>query len=59
MLRSNFLVWFWQIPSRRWRGLKRDKDDVIKLDKFLKAYAEGEDLGSLEFKVIKNVLREA
>ena len=37
-------------------SLKKDKDGVVKLDKFLKAYAEGQELKSLEFKTIKKLI---
>ncbi|RLI84541.1 MAG: radical SAM/SPASM domain-containing protein, partial [Archaeoglobales archaeon] len=36
--------------------LKRDRDGVVKLDKFLSAYANGEDFGGLEFKVIRKII---
>ncbi len=37
-------------------GLKRDKDGVIKLEKYLKAYAEDRDLKSLEYKALKKLI---
>ncbi len=38
------------------RALKRDKDGVVKLDKYLIAYANNKELKSLEFKTIKKLI---
>jgi len=36
--------------------LKKDKDGHIKIDKFLKAYAEDQELKSLEYKTVKKLI---
>ncbi len=37
-------------------GLKRDKNGIVKLDRYLRAYAYGEELRDLEFKALKKLI---